>query len=195
MGWLYMGDPLFLFTGVWEAMHWVERFKLSIGVLDRDVCDVCDVCDVWVRYLTAEGEVFIIIEFSKLLILLWTELSGIALVGLFPTMESLGAGWGGLWKMWDPLLVGDLRTSLLFVSFSTLLYKDTELEGLSLNRVLRSLLPTDVRFWYFSLSFRKSGNSKFISVPRWSSSRERCARLRPSSSSKIQLKKLVLSIW
>lgn len=179
-----MGDPLFLLTGVWEAMHWVDRFKLSIGVLDLEFCDICE---FWVRYFTAEGEVvFSIIEFSKLLILLCTEESIIGFVGLLPTMESLGAGWGGRWKMWDPLLVGDFRTSLLFVSFSTLLYKDTELEGLSLNRVLRSLLPTDVRFWYFSLSFRKSGNSKFISVPRWSSSRERWARFKPSKSSKIE---------
>lgn len=43
----------------------------------------------------------------------------------------------------------------------------------SLTLYLRSLL----------LSLRKSGSSKLISVPRWSSNRKRCARLSPSSRS------------
>lgn len=44
--------------------------------------------------------------------------------------------------------------------------------------VLRSLfLPL------ISLSFKKSGSSKLISVPRWSSRRNRWARFSPSSKS------------
>lgn len=46
--------------------------------------------------------------------------------------------------------------------------------------VLRNLLRP-----FSSLSLRKSGSSKLISVPRWSSKRKRCARLRPSSKSGI----------
>lgn len=58
----------------------------------------------------------------------------------------------------------------LLLQASMLLYKLIEFDGLSSNFVFLSLLPT---FAYFSLSLRNSGNSKFISVPRWSSSRDR----------------------
>lgn len=56
-----------------------------------------------------------------------------------------------------------ILTGSLLLQASMLLYKLMELHGLSSNFVFLSLLPT---FAYFSLSFRNSGNSKFISVPR-----------------------------
>ena len=54
-------------------------------------------------------------------------------------------------------------TGSLLLHASMLLYKLIEFDGLSSNFVFLNLLPT---FAYFSLSFKNSGSSKLISVPR-----------------------------
>lgn len=64
----------------------------------------------------------------------------------------------------------------MFTSWSNLLRASGT--GSSTGLILRSLFLLK-----FSLFLRKSGSSKLISVPRWSSSLERCARFRPSSRS------------
>lgn len=137
--------------GVFEAIHWVDKLR-STGVFDREFP---------VKNFAELVELFMRIVFSKQLILDCTEeiLSGDDFVGLLLTIDNRGAGCGGLWCGGDVFIfIGSL-----LLQISMLLYKLMELEGLSLNFVFLSLLPT---LLYFSLSFRKSGNSKFISVPR-----------------------------
>lgn len=139
------------FIGVLEAIHSVDEFK-STGVFDREFP---------LKNFAELVELFMRIVFSKQLIFDCTEeiLSGDDFVGLLLTIERRGAGCGGLWCGGDVFIF----IASLLLQISMLLYKLMELEGLSLNFVFLSLLPT---LLYFSLSFRKSGNSKFISVPR-----------------------------
>lgn len=78
-------------------------------------------------------------------------------------MDSRGAGCGRLSSIWDGM------ASMVVL----------RLNGIgSTVLILRNLLMLKI-----SLSLRKSGSSKFIFVPRWSSRRERCARFKPSSRS------------
>lgn len=83
-------------------------------------------------------------------------------------VKNRGAGCGGI-----NFIGVSTEFNLSFVSVASSLADEPSL-------VLRNLLRP-----FNSLSLRKSGNSKLISVPRWSSNRKRWARFRPSSKSGI----------
>lgn len=59
--------------------------------------------------------------------------------------------------------------------------------GLRLARIFLNLFAALM----FSLFFRKSGNSKLISTPRWSSRRVRCALFSPSINSSEEERKRI----
>lgn len=136
-------------------------------------------------------------DISDMLLVFWPQFDGLAgrTFGLGGngggTVGMVVVAGGGATTSTSIAFVKDNRGAGMGFALLLLLAADSTVccrfIGLRLARIFLNLFAALM----FSLFFRKSGNSKFISTPRWSSKRARCALFSPSINSSREERKTI----